>query len=42
MAKENETKKNHGIYGEFITLTPKLQTVADFFSNLFDLPLIEF
>ena len=35
-------KKHQGTCGEFITLTPKLQTVAEKFSNVFDSPIIEF
>ena len=36
------SKKHQGSSGEFITPTPKLQTMAENFSNVFDSPIIEF
>ena len=42
MSKQFNSNRNHGTTGEFITPTPKLQTVAEKFSNVFDSPIIEF
>ena len=41
LQKKLNSKKHQGSSGEFITPTPKLQTVAEKFSNVLDSPIIE-
>ena len=42
LQKKLNSKNHQGSSGEFITPTPKLQTVTEKFSNVFDSPIIEF
>ena len=40
---KNGIQRNiRGTCGDFLTFTPKLQTVAENFTNVFDSPIIEF